>query len=208
MNMLRERTELQKLEAEKAQKHNESINENFLKIKNLVHAQFEEDEVQEVAAETVAEPVVEEAPLYISPSNVAKLEQAPLVTEYASPMAAALFTTQKYEMARENMEVHTAPVEYTAPVQATKHVAEASYALTPLAKVVMAAFTCVVVGMIALIGMNTQIIRQKKLRIQNLEEKKQQLVEQSQDIQRRIEAAQSEETIRQYAFENGMALAN
>ena len=208
MNMLRERTELQKLEAEKAQKHNESINENFLKIKNLVHAQFEEDEVQAVAAETVVEPVVEEVPLYISPSSVAKLEQAPHVTEYASPMAAALFTTQKYEMARENMEVHTAPVEYTAPVQATKHVAEASYALTPFAKVVMAAFTCVVVGMIALIGMNTQIIRQKKLRLQNLEEKKQQLVEQSQDIQRRIEAAQSEETIRQYALENGMALGN
>ena len=46
MNMLRERTELQKAEAEKAQKHNDSINENFLKIKNLVHAQFEEDEVQ------------------------------------------------------------------------------------------------------------------------------------------------------------------
>ena len=202
MNMLRERTELQKLEAEKAQKHNESINENFLKIKNLVHAQFDEDEVQDVATEAVVEPVVEEAPLYISPSNVAKLEQAPLVTEYASPMAAALFTTQKYEMARENMEVHT------APVQATKHVVEASYALTPFAKVVMAAFTCVVVGMIALIGMNTQIIRQKKLRIQNLEEKKQQLVEQSQDIQRRIEAAQSEETIMQYALENGMVLGN
>ena len=207
MNMLRERTELQKLEAEKAQKHNESINENFLKIKNLVHAQFEEDEVQDVAAETVAEPIVEEAPLYISPSNVAKLEQAPLVTEYASPMAAALFTTQKYEMARENMEVHTAPVEYTAPVQATKRAVEASYALTPLAKVVMAAFTFVVVAMLAVIGMNTQIIRQKKLRIQNLEERKQQLVEQSQDIQRRIDAAQSEETIMQYALENGM-LAN
>ena len=204
MNMLRERTELQKLEAEKAQKHNESINENFLKIKNLVHAQFEEDEVQDVAAETVAEPIVEEAPLYISPSNVAKLEQAPLVTEYASPMAAALFTTQKYEMARENMEVHTAPVEYTAPVQATKRAVEASYALTPLAKVVMAAFTFVVVAMLAVIGMNTQIIRQKKLRIQNLEERKQQLVEQSQDIQRRIDAAQSEETIMQYALENGM----
>ena len=186
MNMLRERTELQKLEAEKAQKHNESINENFLKIKNLVHAQFEEDEVQDVAAETVVEPVVEEAPLYISPSNVGKLEQAPFVTEYTSPMAAALFTTQKYEMARENMEVHTAPVEYAVPVQATERATEASYALTPFAKVAMAAFTCVVVAMLAVIGMNTQMIRQKKLRIQNLEEKKQQLVEQSQDIQRRI----------------------
>ena len=62
--------------------------------------------------------------------------------------------------------------------------------------------------MLALIGMNTQIIRQKRLRIQNLEEKKQQLVEESQEIQRRIEAAQSEEAIRQYAMENGIILAD
>ena len=130
MNVLRERTELQKVEAEKAQKHNESINENFLKIKNLVHAQFEEDDVQDVAMETVEEPIVEEAPLYISPSNLAKIEQAPLVTEYASPMAAAVFTTQKYEVAKENMQ----PVEYTAPVRATERAVGVSYALTPLAK--------------------------------------------------------------------------
>jgi hypothetical protein len=210
MNMLRERTELQKLEAEKAQKHNESINENFLKIQNYVRGQFDEEEVKAVSTEAVAEPVQEEAPLYISPSNVGKLEQAPLVTEYASPMAAALFTTQKYEIAQENMQVHTAPapVEFTAPVHETEKAVEVSYGLTPLAKIVMAAFTFVVVAMIAMICMNTQIIRQKSIRIKNLEEKKQQLVEQSQDIQRRIEAAQSEGTIRQYALEQGVVLGN
>ena len=36
MNMLRERTELEKAEAERAQKHNESINENFLKIRRYI----------------------------------------------------------------------------------------------------------------------------------------------------------------------------
>ena len=96
MDMLRERTELQKAEVEKAQRHNELINENFLKIKNLVHAQFDEDEVQDVA-ETVEE-VVEEKPLYISPANATNLEQAPIVTEYASPMATAVFTAQKFEI--------------------------------------------------------------------------------------------------------------
>jgi uncharacterized protein YlxW (UPF0749 family) len=204
MNMLRERTELEKAEAERAQKHNESINENFLKIKNLVHAQFDEDEAQDVVTETVEEPIVEEAPLYISPSNVAKLEQAPLVTEYASPMAAAVFTTQKYEMAKENSQ----PVEYTAPVQATESAVEVSYALTPFAKIVMAAFTFVVVAMLALICMNTQIIRQKRIRLQNLEEKKQQLINEVEDIETRIAAAQSEETIRQYALQNGIVLGN
>ena len=204
MNMLRERTELQKAEAERAQKHNESINENFLKIKNLVHAQFEEDEAQDIVAEVVEEPIVEEAPLYISPSNVARLEQAPLVTEYASPMAAAVFTTQKYEMAKENMQ----PVEFTAPVQATERAVEVSYALTPLAKVIMAAFTFVVVAMLAMICMNTQIIRQKRIRLQNLEEQKEELVNEVAEIEQRIEAAKSEEAIRQYALENGIVLGN
>lgn len=207
MNALRERTELARSEAEKAQKHNESINENFLKIKNLVHAQFDEDEVQEVATEAEVQPIQEETPLYISPSNVGKVEQTPIVTEYTSPMATALFTTQKYEIAEENMQV-AKPVEAVAPVYTMEKSVEASYALTPLAKVVMVAFTFVVVAMLALISMNTQIIRQKTLRVKNLEEKKQQLVEQSQEIQRRIEAAQSEETIRQYALENGIVLGN
>jgi outer membrane murein-binding lipoprotein Lpp len=202
MDMLRERTELQKTEFEKAQKHNELINENFLKIKNLVHAQFDEDEVQDVA-ETVEE-VVEETPLYISPASVTNLEQAPIVTEYSSPMATAVFTAQKYEIAKEN----TQPVEYTAPVQATQRAVEVSYALTPLAKVIMAAFTFVVVAMLALICMNTQIIRQKSIRIQNLEEKKQQLLNQVDEIESRIAAAQSEETILQYALENGIVLGN
>ena len=210
MTMLRERFELDQEELEKAKRHNEATHENLLKIENFIEGQFDQDEVQDVATETVEEPIVEETPLYISPSNVGRLEQAPIVREYASPMAAALFTSQKFEMAQENMEMQAtpAPVEFAAPIRATEKVAEESYALTPLAKMIMAAFTFVVVAMLALICMNTQIIRQKSLRIKNLEEKKQQLIEQSQDIQRRIEAAQSEDTIRQYALENGIVLGN
>ena len=201
MTMLRERAELLKSEAEKAQKHNDSINENFLKIKNLVHAQFDEEEIEDVATEEVVD-VVEEAPLYISPANVTKLEQAPLVTEYAAPTMETTVAAQTYEMPQKSVEM------VTAPVQASERAVEAVYALTPLAKVIMAAFTFVVIAMLSLIAMNTQIIRQKKMRIQNLEERKQQLVEESQEIERRIAAAQSEETIRQYALENGIVLGN
>ncbi len=201
MTMLRERAELLKSEAEKAQKHNDSINENFQKIKNLVHAQFDEEEIEDVATEEVVD-VVEESPLYISPANVTKLEQAPLVTEYAAPTMEAAVATQTYEMPQKSVEM------VTAPVQASERAVEAVYALTPLAKVIMAAFTFVVIAMLSLIAMNTQIIRQKKMRIQNLEERKQQLVEESQEVERRIAAAQSEETIRQYALENGIVLGN
>ena len=62
--------------------------------------------------------------------------------------------------------------------------------------------------MLALICMNTQIIRQKSIRIQNLEKKKQQLLNQVDEIENRIAAAQSEETILQYALENGIVLGN
>ena len=203
MEALRERLNVQETEAEKAQRHNDAINENFKKFERYFETKFEKDDTQVVATETPVAPVQEEEPLYISPSNVGKAVQETSSRVSASPMAAALFTPQRYEMMQET---HTAPVEISAPVKATKTAVEASYGLTPLAKVVMAAFTVVVVAMLALICMNTQIIRQKRIRIQNLEEKKQQLLEESQEIQRRIEAAQSEETIRQYALENGIAL--
>ena len=83
MNALRERNELQLMEAEMAQKHNEKINENFLKLKleKFYEGQFEE-ETQETPVATEA--VVEETPLYISPTNTARLEQLPTVTEYPS----------------------------------------------------------------------------------------------------------------------------
>ena len=46
------------------------------------------------------------------------------------------------------------------------------------------------------------------LRKQNLEEKKQQLLNQVNELDNRIAAAQSEETILQYALENGIILGN
>ena len=65
-----------------------------------------------------------------------------------------------------------------------------------------------VVAMLAMICMNTQIIRQKRIRLQNLEEQKEELVNEVAEIEQRIEAAKSEEAIRQYALENGIVLGN
>ena len=180
------------------------INERYRQLQNAVADQFSNDTTTKGAESAQAETVQEEAPLYISPSNVATLEQAPRVTEYVAPTAAALFTTQKFEAVKAYEETQVKPVEITAPVQATETAAEVHYSLTPLAKIVMAVFTFVIVAMLTLICVNTQIIRQKKIQLKNLEEKKEQLMEQSEEIQRRIEAAKSEETIRQYAEANGL----
>ena len=199
MEAVRERMYTQVNEVEEAQKHNAMINERYLRLQNAVADQISNDTTAQTEAKV--ETVVEETPLYISPSNVATLEQAPRVTEYVAPTAAALFTTQKFEAVKAYEETQTPPVEMLAPVQATA--TEVSYSLTPLAKIVMAVFTFVIVAMLSVICVNTQIIRQKKVQLKNLEQKKEQLMEKSEELQRRIEAAKSEETIRQYAEANG-----
>ena len=200
MEAIRERTYTQVNEMEEAQKHNAMINERYLKLQNAVADQISNDTVQK---EKQAETAAEEAPLYISPSNAATLEQAPRVTEYVAPTATALFTTQKFEAVKAYEQTQTAPVEMLTPVQAMETSMEAQYSLSPLAKVVMAVFTFVIVAMLSMICVNTQIIRRKKVQLKNLEEKKEELMEKSEEIQRRIEAAKSEETIRQYAEANG-----
>jgi len=204
MEAIRERMQLGLTEAEEAQKHNAMINERYRRLQNAVADQFSEEntEEQRVTETAQADSKLQETPLYISPSNVA-FEQTPVVTEYVSAAASAVFTTEKFE-AVKGYEV---PVEISAPVKATETEVEAHYGLTPLAKIVMAVFTFVVIAMLSMICINTHIIRQKNVRIKNLEEKKEQLLEESEEIQRRIEAARSEESIRQYAEANGMVLA-
>jgi hypothetical protein len=44
------------------------------------------------------------------------------------------------------------------------------------------------------------------LNIQNLEQRKQQLIEENEELQRRLEIAQSDETIEEYAKSQGMIL--
>lgn len=204
MEAIRERMQVQLTDAEEAQRHNAMINERYRRLQNAEADQFSEQntEEQRVTETAQANVAAQETPLYISPLNAA-LEQTPVVTEYVSAAASAVFTTEKFEAVKG----YDAPVEITAPVKATETTVEARYALTPLAKIVMAVFTFVVIAMLTMICINTHIIRQKNVRIKNLEEKKEQLLEQSEEIQKRIEAARSEESIRQYAEANGMILA-
>ena len=99
---------------------------------------------------------------------------------------------------------YTAPVVQQAPAAVVEIGAQEQYGLSPLAKIVMAAFSVAVVGMMSLIGVNSSIINQKQIKIKNLEQKREQLIEQHEEIQRRIEAAQSEESIMQWAQEQGL----
>ena len=117
-------------------------------------------------------------------------------------------------LSRSAVEAPVAPATeiYTAPMQET-YVEETpdvemveEYGISSYAKKILLTFGTVVTVMLAVIGINSQIIRQKNMRINQLEERRQELLEENAEIQARIEKAQSEETIRQYAESHGMVM--
>lgn len=204
MDLLREETQVQNYNAEtEAQKHNARISENYNRLKNAIASQFAEDvRTDERRADDARANVnTHEKPTYISPNggNTSTYAQVPTVTEYASQRTAALFTTEKFE----RMQL---PEEQTiaAPVQAAAVRMEAQYSLSLMAKIAIVAFVAVVTVMLSLICVNTYTINAKRANIARLEEQKAVLVEQNAQVQKRIEDAKSEETIREYAESQGM----
>jgi cell division protein FtsL len=91
-----------------------------------------------------------------------------------------------------------------APVYTASVAKQAQYSLSTMAKVVMAAFAAVVILMLTLICVNTQTIERKSLQIRNLEQQREELIEKNAEVQRRIQEAQSEEAITEYALSQGM----
>ena len=199
MELVREKTFTNVDVNTEAQQHNAMIKERYLRLQNAIADQLAED--THTNDERVSEAytvVAAEQSLYISPSEArpGALEQAPQVTEYVAPAtASAVFTTEKF---------NAMPTATVKPAQVTAVATEAHYSLTPFAKVAMAVFTFVIVAMLTMICVNTNLIRQKNIKIKNLEQKKEQLMEQNEEIQRRIEDMTTEEAIRSYAESQGM----
>lgn len=208
---------------EEAQKHNAMIAERYRRLQDAEADQFAESTHTESyrADDTIrASVLAPEAPVYTAPATVEApaLEQTPQVTEYVrARIDSPVFTTEKFNGLKGDEAVASVvapapvapmPVEIYAPTQAAAVSTEAQYSLSRMAKAVLAAFVATVIVMLTLICVNTQLIRMKSARIQNLEQQKEQLTEELAEIQQRIETAQSEETIRQYALSHGMILGN
>lgn len=197
-----------KLQEREAEIHNARIKERYQQLLNAEAEQFAEhtevrnESAYEVRASILApERPVEQTPVF---------EQVPQVTEYMSTRSdSPIFTTEKFN-AVSDMQTATpvAPVEIPAPMQAPVAAVavetEAQYSLSRVAKIAMAAFASVVVVMLSAIGINSNVIQKNTVRLNALEERRAELIEQNTEIQRRIEDARSEETIRQYALEQGM----
>ena len=172
-------------EAIREAEHNAMISERYNRLQNTVYEQLSEVKTEEpVRASTIAP----ERTSFNVFSYASVLEQAPAVTEFV-----------RYEEPVIEREI-VAPVE--TPVMEATPVRE-EYALNSVAKLALAAFATVVVGLCSLISVNTGIINSKKLQLQTLQARKQELVETNQEIQRRIDNARSEETIREYAQSQG-----
>ena len=215
MELVRERETLLTAAELEAQKHNAQIKERYRMLQNAEADQF--------ASKTYTEPVrasviAPEAPAFVAGvEETATLQQTPEVVDFVRErVTAPIFTAEKFDrMQNVEQNVAAATISVAAPVvqempltvTAVNVEPQERYGITPLAKAMMGVFAVVACGMMALIGVNSNIIEQKKLKLKNLEEKREQLVEQHEEIQSRIEAAQSEETIRAWAESQGYVLA-
>lgn len=81
-----------------------------------------------------------------------------------------------------------------------------SYGLNALAVKMIAAFAALVFTLLTIIGINSYVIRQKTMRLNQLEQRKERLVEQRSELEKDILEAQSYEKILEFVREHGMIL--
>ncbi|MBQ9729527.1 MAG: hypothetical protein IJV80_01820 [Clostridia bacterium] len=180
-NQTMERTEtVRDLQAEL---HNAQIRERFRELQQAQESQF-----KSVFGESGASN-------FSAPTASVAVEEKPAV-------AAELFTTATLDRVIEH-----APVQEVSQIQETEAVAE-TFTVSRLAKVVAGAFAAVCVAMVAMICVNTQVIRQKTERLEQLNVEKTQLAQEDAAIQSRIENARSEEAIRAYVESLGVNAGN
>lgn len=81
-----------------------------------------------------------------------------------------------------------------------------SYGLNAFAVKMIAAFAALVFTLLTIIGINSYVIRQKTMRLNQLEQRKERLVEQRSELEKDILEAQSYEKILEFVREHGMIL--
>jgi hypothetical protein len=100
-------------------------------------------------------------------------------------------------------------VEGVKPLETTAvSVQEESYSLNAFAIKMIAAFAAVVVVLLAIIGINSAIIRQKSIRLSELEEQKESLIIENAELVQRIFDATSMDEILKWADENDFVQAD
>ena len=207
MELVRERQTIE-LTNEQAEQHNAQISERYRLLQNAENSQF----AQEQPTQSVQPELTVEMPTFVAHEvcETPVVEQTPQVTDFVRErITSPVFTAEKFERTVDFQEsAATAVTPLVTPVIQSiveEHTEVAAhYSLSALAKVVMAIFAAIVIALISLIAYNSQVIDRKMIKIQNLESKREQLLDQQEEIQSRIAMAQSEESILQWAQSQGM----
>ena len=189
-----------------AELHNAGIQERYRRLREAEERQFSAP-TQNAADYTVrASVLAPEKPAFSTFESVPQTAQTPQITEFVRErVTSPVFTTEKFETLTVEQAVQ-APVEIpVARVEQTAQAVEvAQYSLSSFAKKAIVAFCATVTLMTSLIGVNTHLINKKRVEIENLQIRQQQLLRENEEVQRRIEEATSEESIREYALSQGM----
>ncbi len=185
MSTVLERKTIEKTEQ---QQHNAQISERYRMLLNAVEGQF--------AAPTKTPSM--ENPAHIQYEETPEATQTPEVIAY-SPV----FVTAGAKQAE--------PVRRVEGSIAQKNVVAAhtsmEYSFSPLAKAMLVAVAVIVSVMLILVGVNSAIIRQRKVRLRNLETEKQEVLDENNEIAKYIQDLKSVENILKNAEELGIKIA-
>ena len=216
---------LDNVQTEEAKRHNEMIRERYRQLQNAEEIQLSEtfsdaEQAKEIAPSAPAfnaAPAVPVAPVTPAPAEPARTEERSV---NVSQQQRELFTADTFRrVLSDNVQEQTAaPVqaeavrEIYAPVFVPEKKSEAvkeaqkeaeTYSLTSAAKAMIAAFAALVVLMLTVIGINTRILNAKGAELTALELQRAELVEESRAFAENIVNATSEETIANWAAQNG-----
>lgn len=218
---------LDNVQTEEAKRHNEMIRERYRQLQNAEEIQLSEtfsdaEQAKEIAPSAPAfnaAPAVPVAPVTPAPAEPAKTEERSV---NVSQQQRELFTADTFRrVLSDNVQEQTAaPVQAEAvreiyapaPVFVSERKNEAvkeaqkeaeTYSLTSAAKAMIAAFAALVVLMLTVIGINTRILNAKGAELTALELQRAELVEESRALAENIVNTTSEETIANWAAQNG-----
>ena len=210
---------LDNVQTEEAKRHNEMIRERYRQLQNAEEIQLSETFADAEQAKENAAPAVPVAPVTPAPAEPARTEER---SANVSQQQRELFTADTFRrVISDNVQEQTAaPVQAEAvreiyapapvfvPEKKNEAVKEAqkeaeTYSLTSAAKAMIAAFAALVVLMLTVIGINTRILNAKGAELTALELQRAELVEESRALAENIVNATSEETIANWAAQNG-----
>ena len=218
---------LDNVQTEEAKRHNEMIRERYRQLQNAEEIQLSEtfsdaEQAKEIAPSAPAfnaTPAVPVAPVTPAPAEPARTEERSV---NVSQQQRELFTADTFRrVISDNVQEQTAaPVQAEAvreiaapapvfvPEKKNEVVKEAqkeaeTYSLTSAAKAMIAAFAALVVLMLTVIGINTRILNAKGAELTALELQRAELVEESRALAENIVNTTSEETIANWAAQNG-----